>query len=608
MEPESSILGSLPDPATELPAAQHQQITPALPPATKPVVPSFRNFGDTQRTRQLIFDNVLKAAQEIEPVQNQRHSLSIENPRWAGADSYSIAEQKQAILSRGTLGRKLVGDFVMRDLNGAEIGRRSTQLARVPYMTDRGTFIVGGNEYTMAHQMRLRPGVFTRKKQNGELESHVNVSKGAGHHVYIDPASGVFRIAIGQAKIPLVPLLRAMGVSDGQLREAWGNSLTAVNMQHADPQAIKKLHDRLFRYGRKNEAGEAADAAVARAFSEMTLDPEVTKRTLGQPFSNANADMLLAVTKKLLRVSHGEDETDDRDALAYQKLVGPEDIFAERLRRAKNVTRQLLWKASARGNLDNMGSNPYDDSIRDGLLGSGLGQPLGEINPADIFDQQVRVTRMGQGGITNMDAVPDEARSVQPSQFGFVDFLRTPECYDYETEVMTRQGWKYWPDVVATDELACQVDGRLEYHVPHKLHCYPYIGELCGVDTGRIRYLVTPNHRVWVRSFHKTATYHFEDADRVKNFRKVQSGGFLPYIGSDETVFRLPKVAIAHNPQQVAMSTTLNAVDSIDIDDWAEFMGWWLGEGSSWYRESDGNGGVLYRVRISQSLDASPAN
>ena len=60
-------------------------------------------------------------------------------------------------------------------------------------------------------------------------------------------------------------------------------------------------------------------------------------------------------------------------------------------------------------------------------MGTGLGMPLEEINPADLFDQQVRVTRMGEGGIPSMDAVPDEARAVQPSQFGFIDFLRTPE-------------------------------------------------------------------------------------------------------------------------------------------------------------------------------------
>ena len=603
MEPSTSILG----PDDGMPSLPAPSATPPIPSAPVPTVPSFRQFGDTAQTRKMIFDNVLKAAQQIEPVTNPRHSLSVENARWSGQEDYSIAEQKQAILSRGTLGRQLYGDLVLRDPAGTVLGTRKTQLARVPYMTDRGTFVVGGNEYTMSHQMRLRPGVFTRQKQNGELESHVNVSKGFSHRLYLDPETGVFRIAIGQAKIPLVPLLRAMGVPDSKLREAWGNELTAINTEKADPQAIKKLHDRLFQNGRKDESVSQHDA-VAAAFNAMTLDPEVTKRTLNQPFSNVSSDALMAVTQKLLRVSKGEDEPDDRDALAFQKLVGPEDVFAERLQKAKAITRQMLWKASAKGHLNGTGTNPYDEAIRAGLLGSGLGQPLSEINPADIFDQQARVTRMGEGGITSMDAVPDEARSVQPSQFGFIDFLRTPECYDYETEVMTRQGWKYWPDVVATDELACQVDGRLEYHVPHRLHCYPYVGELCGVDTGRIRYLVTPNHRVWVRSFHKTATYHFEDADRVKNFRKVQSGGFLPYVGDTESVFRLPRVAVSHSPKQVAKSTTLNIVDTIDIDDWAEFMGWWLGEGSSCYHESNGDGHVLYRARISQSLTANPEN
>ena len=60
-------------------------------------------------------------------------------------------------------------------------------------------------------------------------------------------------------------------------------------------------------------------------------------------------------------------------------------------------------------------------------MSSGLGMPLEEINPAEIFDQGSRITRMGEGGIPSLDAVPDEARAVQPSQFGFIDFLRTPE-------------------------------------------------------------------------------------------------------------------------------------------------------------------------------------
>lgn len=407
-------------------AAQPAPDIATTPPVAAPAVPSFRQFGDNPGTRKLIFDNVLAAAKKIETVSNTRHSLSIENARWQGPEDYSIAEQKQAVLSRGTLGRKLYGDVILRDPAGTVLSQRSAQLARVPYMTDRGTFIMGGNEYTMAHQMRLRPGVFTRRKQNGELESHVNVSKGFSHRVFMDPKTGVFRIAIGQAKIPLVPVLKTMGITDGQMQEAWGNELTESNMKQSDPQAVGKLYKKLFQNGTAT-AGHEQHMAVAQAFHDMTLDPEVTKRTLGKPFTNVTPDTLMEVTKKLLRVNNGEDEPDDRDAMAYQHLMGPEDLFAERVQKAKSVARQLLWKASAKGNLDNMGSGAFDDAIRSALMGSGLGMPLEEINPADIFDQQARVTRMGEGGIPSLDAVPDEARAVQPSQFGFIDFLRTPE-------------------------------------------------------------------------------------------------------------------------------------------------------------------------------------
>ena len=424
----NSILGDVTD--TPMPT---KSPVPLLPPVTpKPEIPAaaatppaYRKFGDIDGTRKLLFDNVLAAAQKIEPVMNPRHTLSIQDPRWQGPETFSYADQKKAILSRGSLSRKLMGTMVLSDAEGNELARKNAQLARVPWMTNRGTFINKGNEYTMSHQMRLRPGVFTRRKQNGELESHVNVSKGFGHRIFLDPESGIFRIKMGQAKIPLFPLLKTMGVSDKQMRASWGNELTTANMGKSDPRAISKLYGKLFRDGDASEMDQAA--AVTKAFEDMELDPNVTKRTLGQPYSNVGADTLMAITGKLLRVSRGEEDQDDRDALTYQTMMGPEDIFAERLGKAKHVARQLLWKASAKGNLDNVPTSPFNDSIKAALLSSGLAAPIEEINPADIFDQQVRVTRMGEGGIPSDDAIPEEARAVQPSQFGFVDFLRTPE-------------------------------------------------------------------------------------------------------------------------------------------------------------------------------------
>lgn len=386
----------------------------------------YRDFGNSAQTRQLIFDNAMKAAAALQPVSNPRHTLSLQNVKYAGPESYSIADQKQALLSRGTLARRLQGEWVLTDPTGNELGRRRTTIAQIPYLTDRGTFIQGGNEYTMAHQMRLRPGVFTRVKDNDELEAHVNVSKGFGHRLYLDPKSGIFRIQMGQAKIPLLPLLKAMGVPDKRLREVWGNELTALNMEKTDSQAIKKLYKKLHRDG--DDADDLTQAAaVVKAFEDMELDPEVTKVTLGKDHRNVNKDALLDITGKLLRVARGEEKPDDRDAMSFQTLMGLEDQFAERIAKAKHVVRQMLWKSSAQGNLDRIPTNAFGDTVNAALMGSGLGMPIEEINPADIFDQQVRVTRMGEGGIPSLDAVPDEARAVQPTQFGFIDFLRTPE-------------------------------------------------------------------------------------------------------------------------------------------------------------------------------------
>lgn len=601
MEPSPSILDDTPDilntPAAAPQGALPSILAPVTPPQIQPPAVTYRRFGDSPATRQRIFDSVLQAAQNIQPVSNPRHSLEFRNIRWSGPEDYTIEDQKKALLSRGTLARRLMGTATLKDALGNVIAQKNTQLAKVPYMTNRGTFILRGNEYTLAHQMRLRPGVFTRRKQNGELESHVNVSKGYGHRIFLDPKTGIFRIQMGQAKIPLLPLLKTMGVTDQQLRDTWGNDLTAVNAAKSDPQAVSKIYRKLYRNG--NDTGTDQGAAVARAFNEMELDPEVTKRTLGEGFKNVGPDTLMAVTRKLLNVSRGDDEPDDRDALAYQTLLGPEDLFAERIGKAKSVARQLLWKASAKGHLDNLQSSAYDDAIKAAIMGSGLGIPLEEINPADIFDQQVRVTRMGEGGIPSLDAVPDEARAVQPSQFGFIDFLRTPECYDRMTEVMTRRGWVYWPDVRDDDEFACLVSGQLEYHTASRLIRERYMGPMYGADTGRVAYLVTPNHRLWVSPMFKGAQYRIETADICHgSFRRVCSGGFGEYIGHAAVEdFELPCVEQRSNNEAVVL-------DRIPIGPWAELVGWWLGEGSCTYQEQ----GACYSIQISQSRTANPGN
>jgi len=390
-----------------------------------------RSFGDIDATRKLIFDNVLAAAQRIEPVGNSRHIMEVSDVHYHGPDRYSIKERKKAILAGNSLQRRLRGTIVLKNAATDEpIDKVTTTLAHVPYLTEGGTFVLNGNEYTLAHQMRLRPGIFARIKENGEIESHVNIlpGKGVSHRYYLDPESGQFKINIGQARMPLMPLLRAMGVTDTQLREHWGNDIYNSNAPLDDPSVIDKLYKRLFKSS-KEQTPAGRRKAVAEAFSKMELDSDVTRATLGKGFKNLSPAAILSATRKLISLNKGETDPDDRDHLAYQTFLGPEDLFAERIRRDKGVLRNILWKSSFKGDLKSVTPGTLTKHLHAAIMGSGLGLPLEEINPSDIFDQQMRVTRLGEGGIPNIDAVPDEARSVQPSHLGFIDLIRSPESF-----------------------------------------------------------------------------------------------------------------------------------------------------------------------------------
>lgn len=388
-----------------------------------------RDFDKPHQVRKLIYGNVLHAARNIRPLTNQSHTLTLTNVDYDEPGEYSKQEQKRAILSGESLGRRLKGTWTLADTKTGEVldSRRQT-IAKVPYYTNRGTFIHRGNEYHLINQLRLRPGIYHRVKENGELEAHVNLMPGTGpaHRLYLDPAKESFYMRLHQAKIPLMPLLRAMGATDSQLNDAWGRDLLAANYAHDDPNALRKLYDKLH-LRRVNDPETPPGKAVADAFRNMSIDPEVAEATLGKPYGKLDLDTLLASTKKLIAINRGEQEIDDRDHLAYQTFMGPEDLLAERVAKdSGGIQRRLLWQSSFARKLKTT-PGALNVQLEQGLLGSGLGNTPEEVNPSEMLDKQTRLTRMGQGGLSSLDAVPSETRNVQPSHLGFIDLVRTPE-------------------------------------------------------------------------------------------------------------------------------------------------------------------------------------
>lgn len=443
-----------------------------------PIVPEMREFGDPIATRDATHRQVLQSLEQLPDVEHQNHVLRLREPHFIDPEQLSRRDEFNALLQGQTLGRRIRGTWELLDKDsGSVLDSRTQVIGRVPYLTDLGVYIHNGNQYSLGNQQRMLPGSFTRRRKNEELEAHINVlpGKGLSHHYGLDPDRGVFQLRALQAKIPLMPVLRAMGATDHQLREAWGDEILQRNLSVGeDGYAMKRVADRFLKAQEREGPEHEQRAKIRAAFERMELDPEVTRRTLGTPHKNVNLQMMIDTTSKMLRVARGEQDPDDRDHLAYQRVMGPEDLMAERAGRdLGGVRRKLLWKFAKEGNLSKMPSGVLTPQLEASLLHSGLGQALEEVNAGEILDKNTRISRMGEGGIGSLDAVPDEARALHSSHLGFLDPVKVPESSRIGVDTYLARGARKGADGKLYAQFRNVRTGQLEWKTPQELADVP---------------------------------------------------------------------------------------------------------------------------------------
>lgn len=199
--------------------------------ANKKDVKIFR-MDDYPTIRKVLFDNVKTAIEQRFPLYNDRYTLALEDVDYDDPDDIEIAKQKQAILEGTSCSRRLRGAWVLRDAKtDKEVSRtRRMTLMNVPYITDRGTFIRNGHEYAFSNIMRMEPGVYT-KQRDDEISAQFNIKKGtgAGFNMFLQPNTGIFKIKRETTSAPAYTVFHDMGVTDDQMREAWGQELFDKN-------------------------------------------------------------------------------------------------------------------------------------------------------------------------------------------------------------------------------------------------------------------------------------------------------------------------------------------------------------------------------------------
>jgi intein/homing endonuclease len=179
----------------------------------------------------------------------------------------------------------------------------------------------------------------------------------------------------------------------------------------------------------------------------------------------------------------------------------------------------------------------------------------------------------------------NEVRITEDGRFYLTD--PTIRCFSSDTEILTENGWKLFPNLIRGEKVATlnPETRQIEYQSPTAYIGYPYAGEMVSIksDGRSLDQLVTPNHNVWYLT--RKDTGH---AERLTSCRADQMSGKMriprtgTWVGEEQPFFQLPAYS---NEWDSGMNGKIHKrkycppID-IEMDLWLKFLGFYLSEGS----------------------------
>ena len=204
-----------------------------------------RAFFDPENLRHMLFSTAVDAFHkklngiETQDFKLQARDLKIDNHK------ISTSDQKKAVLEKKDLTVPLKGTIdLVHKASGKVLESKSTTIAHIPYVTNHNTVIYNGSEYEPVNQQRLLPGIYSRMRQDGIPEAHINPEARTGQsaRILFLPDKQLFILMVKNSQVKLYGLLRDLGVSDGAIKDAWGEKIYNANKMLYKGDEVDKLY------------------------------------------------------------------------------------------------------------------------------------------------------------------------------------------------------------------------------------------------------------------------------------------------------------------------------------------------------------------------------
>ncbi len=336
-----------------------------------------------------------------------------------------------------------------------EVKDQEIYLGDYPWMTERGTFVINGAERVVVSQLIRSAGVFFTSEQHGSSKIYgAKVIPGRGAWLEFETAaSGALFVKIDRKrKIAVTTLLRALGLSDAQMREQFkhvdqGKFSYVDATLEKDP--TKGSNEALIEVYRRLRPGDLATVDNARSLLENMFYNfkrfdfsrvgryKINKRlNIDIPNTTENRVMrledLVAIIAEVIRLNNTQEPADDIDSLANRrvKLVGElvqRQFRIGLLRMERNTKdRMSMSEIETVTPAQLINARPVVAAVREFFASSQLSQFMDQINPLSELAHKRRLSSMGPGGLSR-ERAGFEVRDAHATHYGRICAVETPE-------------------------------------------------------------------------------------------------------------------------------------------------------------------------------------
>lgn len=192
----------------------------------------------------------------------------------------------------------------------------------------------------------------------------------------------------------------------------------------------------------------------------------------------------------------------------------------------------------------------------------------------------------------------DELDKMKPEDRDILHEPLEQQCYDSETEVLTKRGWLFFKDLKPKDEIVTLDKDKIQYQRPTNLFKYFYEGPMYTLNNRRVNLCVTPNHKIYTSIYKGANSWNPFKLIPIKDIflKRQRFKKDAKWEGKHTENFILPEIMKYNNQNHKG---NLLPTIKINMDIWLEFLGYYLSEGST--KKTMGNKGKIpYTVCITQ--------